>query len=376
MNEDDRVDTLRMIGEAAEAYARPDAQRTRRSRDRHEGLDPQVWSELARQGWLSAMPAQGQGGLGLGLAAAAAIAERLGYGCYLEPYVETAVLAAHCLSRCTSPRAASLLEALMAGRQLVAVAWQADDAGQGTRPPRLGIEPVPSDGLTVSGHFRYILPAQAQWFILPIAVEDELRLIALARDTPGLDITIERGADGVPQARLALNAARIDPQADLQVGPSASQVLDDALCAATVACAAELLGAMHRALDMSLQYLETRQQFGKPIGAFQVLQHRAVDMWIQQQLAAAALRTALDSVDSETTDAQARQAAASSVKARASYAGQWIAEQAVQLHGAIGITDEYELGVYVNRILALAARFGNAALHRKRYGALCPVEER
>ena len=126
---------------------------------------------------------------------------------------------------------------------------------------------------------------------------------------------------------------------------------------------------MQRCLEMTLDYLKTRQQFGVAIGSFQALQHRAVDLFIQQQLArhatAAAIRTATSGVSGT-----ALSLAASSAKSRAAHAALMIGTQAIQLHGAIGFTDEYDLGLYVNRIVRLAASLGNAAWHRKRYADL------
>ena len=127
---------------------------------------------------------------------------------------------------------------------------------------------------------------------------------------------------------------------------------------------------------MCIRDRKTRQQFGQLIGAFQVLQHRAVDMWIQKELTRSALRAALKTVDDATAGHDARQAAASKVKARASQAAIYVCGQAIQLHGAIGFTDEYELGIYVNRALTLAALYGNAAMHRRRYSTLVQVVER
>jgi alkylation response protein AidB-like acyl-CoA dehydrogenase len=147
-------------------------------------------------------------------------------------------------------------------------------------------------------------------------------------------------------------------------------LLRDALDLALVASAAELVGLMDHALDTTLDYLRTRQQFGKPIGSFQALQHRAVDIWIQRQLARAAVDAAVAVLDSPAADARARTQAASSAKARAAHAALLLCNQSVQLHGAIGFTDEYELGIYLNRALSLSAWLGNAAEHRRRWGAL------
>ena len=132
---------------------------------------------------------------------------------------------------------------------------------------------------------------------------------------------------------------------------------------------AELAGVMDRALEMTLDYLKTRVQFGKPIGAFQALQHRAVDLYIHKELANAVLNEALALLD-RGPDAAARAALASRVKARCSDAALKITRETIQLHGAIGFTDEYDAGLYLKRALTLAAWLGHPVWHRRRYARL------
>jgi alkylation response protein AidB-like acyl-CoA dehydrogenase len=151
---------------------------------------------------------------------------------------------------------------------------------------------------------------------------------------------------------------------------NAEPALSRAIDTATLVAAAELLGLIDRMVELTVEYLGSRQQFGRPIGAFQVLQHRAVDMWVQQRLAEAALEGALRRVTAPGADPVTRAAAASSAKSRASSAALKVANEAVQLHGAIGFTEEYELGGYVNRAMVLAARLGNSRAHARRHGRL------
>ena len=114
-------------------------------------------------------------------------------------------------------------------------------------------------------------------------------------------------------------------------------------------------------------------QFGKPIGSFQALQHRAVDMYIQRELTRATLTAAVAVLDEPGCTPARRAAAASSAKARASQAALAICKEALQMHGAIGYTDEYDLGLYFNRALVLCAALGNASAHRSRYASLTPL---
>jgi alkylation response protein AidB-like acyl-CoA dehydrogenase len=127
-------------------------------------------------------------------------------------------------------------------------------------------------------------------------------------------------------------------------------------------------------LELTLEYLRTRVQFGKPIGSFQALQHRAVDLYIQKELTRAALAAAVTTIEDAGCTPQQRGAAASGAKARAAQAALAICKEALQMHGAIGYTDEYDLGLYFNRALVLSAWLGNASAHRARYASLVPLQ--
>lgn len=360
-------DTIALVGAAVDAFATPDAQRTRRSRDLHEGFEAAVWQEFARLGWLSASLPEARGGLGLGMAATARIAQRLGYAGYFEPYVTAGAMPLAALVTCGGSEAARLIDAIIAGRTLVTIAWQPPDGRFGTDDTAV-VATARADGLALDGECRFVSVPQAQAFIVS-ARRDGVPLLAIIdADQRGVTLQRERAADGSSLARIGLRgvyAARV-----LAEGPEANVALDQAVRVGIVATAAELLGVMERALELTLAYVKERRQFGQPIGAFQVLQHRAVDMWIQQELTRAALRSAVARCGETTAPATLQDAAASGVKARASQAALYVCGQAVQLHGAIGFTDEYPLGHYVNRALVLAARFGSAAQHRRRFARL------
>ena len=156
----------------------------------------------------------------------------------------------------------------------------------------------------------------------------------------------------------------------------ATGVLRNALDAALVVGAAELLGIMDSVLEMTLTHLRTRKQFGVAIGSFQVLQHRAVDMWIQREITEAVVESAAGVLDGNSASDDLRSATVSGAKARASQAALLLCNQSLQLHGAIGFADEYELGLYINRALTLAAFLGNAAQHRNRFSRLTQIDRR
>ncbi len=152
-------------------------------------------------------------------------------------------------------------------------------------------------------------------------------------------------------------------------GAAATDALTHAYDEALVMTSVELLALQRAMLSMTLEYLRTRVQFGKPIGSFQALQHRAVDLLIQQELTSAVVGQAITLLDGTATVVE-RSAMASRTKARASDAGLLMARESVQMHGAIGFTDEYDLGLYVQRALVLSAWLGNAQTQRRRYASI------
>ena len=145
----------------------------------------------------------------------------------------------------------------------------------------------------------------------------------------------------------------------------------EALEVAALATGAYLLGAMDRVFGITLEYLKTREQFGRKIGSFQALQHRSADLKIQLSLTRAVVEAAARTMD-ETTDARERQAAVSRAKARASEAASIMTRGCIQLHGGIGYTDAADPGLFLRKMMVLAPMFGSAALHRARYQKIAP----
>ena len=191
---------------------------------------------------------------------------------------------------------------------------------------------------------------------------------------PGIALELEVLADGRQFGTLKLDDVVVPRERVVATGDIARNALERALDHATAIASAELYGVMSRALDMSVDYMKTRTQFGRPIGSFQALQHRAVDLYIQRELASAVLEQGLRELD-RAPPSHVRAATASRMKARCSDAALRITREAIQIHGAIGFTDEYDAGLYLKRALVLAAWLGNGATHRRRYAALALSNE-
>jgi alkylation response protein AidB-like acyl-CoA dehydrogenase len=331
------------------------------------------WRELAELGWLGVLVPESLGGMGLGVTEAAIVAEGLARALVPEPFTATAVLAASLLAGGDNEsRKRELLPEVIAGKLLPAVAWQ-ERAGELDAAAIDAIAVPFEGGFRLSGTKHFIVAAaDAEAFLVSARHAGDPALFWVRRDSAGAQLTLHRLADGRQQGTLTLSDVMVERTGMVASPAVARAALAQALDRATVVAGAELLGVMGRALDLSLDYLKTRVQFGKPIGSFQALQHRAVDLYLQQELAAAVLAEALRSLDTGTEGA-ARAALASRVKARAADAALRVTREAIQLHGAIGYTEDCDVGLYVKRALTLSAWLGNATAHRRRYARLPPA---
>jgi alkylation response protein AidB-like acyl-CoA dehydrogenase len=363
-------DMLRMLRDSAADFAKLDLVRVRRIRATRPGFERSVWQQMAGMGWLGILIPETHEGLGLGMGAAVIVAEQLGRALYPEPYCASVVLATLSLLHGDGEELKQrYLPQLAAGKLVVSLAWQ-DESG-GLDVAHCGVRALEYPGKSVlEGTSRFVETPDADAFIVSARTARGLELHWIARDAAGLSCTPAIRADGSASALLSFNRVIASEATRVASIACAIPALRLAVDHAAVVASAELLGVMESALDLTLDYLRTRVQFGKPIGSFQALQHRAVDLYIQKELSRAALEATTATLEDQACTAERRAAAASSAKARASQAALAICNEALQMHGAIGFTDEYDLGLYLNRALVLSAWLGNASAHRRRYASL------
>ena len=269
----------------------------------------------------------------------------------------------------TGPHAQSLLERLVAGDLVPALAW-AGRCGE--------VQPVcatqRAGTFVLDGESRYAVPADADGWLVYARDANDAWLLWVDRDQAGTNIEREPRADGTFAARVTFSACALPGTAVVATPARADLVLSRSLDEARIALALEMTGSMQRMVELTLEYLRTRVQFGKPIGSFQALQHRAVDLLVACELARDVARAAAQVADTDG-DGLTLALCATRAKARASDALNRIAREAVQLHGAIGFTDEYALGIYVNRALVHCSWLGSASAMRRRYSELAPPFE-
>jgi alkylation response protein AidB-like acyl-CoA dehydrogenase len=361
-----------MLRESAVDFVRRtvDTKKLRERRRTLPGYDAGTLGHMAELGWLGILVPEAHGGLGLGFAEMAVVLQELGKGLMADPMLPAA-FAGRVLQHGTNEALKqSLLPQLVEGGLLPCVAWQ--EAHGGIDPKVIATRAeVDGNDVLLTGSKRFVAGAAgAGGFIVSARSRSGHGLYWVTGDAPGVTVRHEWRADETPSGVVDLQSVRVSADG---VVCSASEdglaALERAFDEAAVLAAAEMLGVMEAALQMALAYMRTRVQFGKPIGSFQALQHKAADLYVQQELVRAVLQDAVRELDGDG-DALDRARLASRCKARASDAGLRVTREVIQLHGAIGFTDEYDAGLYLKRALVLSAFLGNATAHRRRFASL------
>ncbi|WP_286939577.1 acyl-CoA dehydrogenase [Achromobacter sp. UBA4530] len=349
----------------------------RQRKRRTPGGERAYWQEIATVGWLGMSVPEALGGLGLGWHAMAAVLEEAGRAQLPEPLVGAGVLSTALLARINPAGDGTvrdaLLQALCAGEKRVGLAWQ-ETEGQleaGESAGAFGVTVTAREGAYVlNGEKRHVVPgADVDGWLVTADGETGSALFYLPAGTPGVTVQTHERADGSPACHLTIESAVVGGEA-LLAREGVLDAVDEALDYGRLMQSAELVGVARQVLADSVAYLNTRKQFGQTLSSFQALQHRLVDATLQVELASNSLLDALNAIAAAPDDVKARKAAASRVKARAARAGIDAARLAIQLHGAIGYTDECDVSLYFRSALHLAAWLGNATAHRQRYGVL------
>lgn len=336
------------------------------------------WREMADMGWLAMSLPERDGGLGQGVAEACVLAEALGAGPVPEPYLPAAILAAGLLAAGGSDaQRQRWLTALASGDAVVVPATIERAAGHelgltATLATRDGASWVLEGDKTVvpSGDV-----AQA-WIVAARTDEGAIAFFLVERGTAGLSARDFASVDGAGACALALRGVRLDDAARL---PAATQADFERLADhALVAACAESVGAMDALVKATVDYTKQRIQFGRPLAANQVLRHRMADMSIHaEEGRSITLGAILALQDAERTgDARARARAAAAARAKVGLGARRVAEEAIQLHGGMGVTDELTVGAYLRRQMALDAMFGPAEWHLRRHAQMrAPLTE-
>jgi alkylation response protein AidB-like acyl-CoA dehydrogenase len=344
-----------------------DLARYRGLRNSLPGIRPE-WLSLVRElGWNAVLVPESHGGLGLGLTDTAAIAEELGRGLLGEPLCATWVLSVAVLLHVGPGEARdTLLREIAGGTRTVTLAFAERASGFDVGPFDTHIRTDAGVHWLV-GQKRFVVGAAiADTMIVAVREDGGTSLWRVPSSATGVGLEHEWRVDGSPSSTVRYEGVRLR-DVDRIAGPSIGGVaLERGLGDAAAIAAAEMVGVMSRALEITLEYLRTRVQFGKPLGSFQALQHMAVEMFLQRELASACLSSVLATLDDPLADPATRALAASRAKARCADACLRVTRDALQLHGAMGFTDECDVGLYLKRAMTLSAWLGTATVHRRR----------
>ncbi len=349
---------------------RYDLEKSRAAAKTGAGWQPEIWRSFADElGILGATLPDEVGGIGGGPVELMVITEALGQALVIEPYVDTVVVAGGLLRRAGGEQAMALLEKVVAGTAIVALAAAEPESGDRWQDVATTAEAA-GDGWILHGRKIVAMSAPLATHLLITANTAEgisLFLVDLDSAGAGLSLTGYRTIDDRRAADLVLDGVRLPAGSLLGEAGNAWPSLEQARDEGAAAICSEAVGCMRKVLADTVEYCKQRQQFGQPIGSFQVLQHRMVDMYIELEQAAAAVLLAVLHLEDEP---EIRARAVSAAKATVGRAARFIGQQSVQLHGGMGMTEELAIGHYFKRLTAMQYEFGTTDRHIERYAEL------
>jgi len=363
-------DEQRMLRESADRFVKETytAEHRKRLANDPRGFSADLWKQFADLGWLALPIAEAHGGLGGGAIEIGILMEAFGRGLVSEPYLSTVVIGASLIAECgTETQKQVLLPQIADGSLYLAFAHSERQARFDLADVKTSAKKTP-DGWQLNGQKTAVLDGNAAGQIIVSARLDdgELGLFLVPNGTSGLTSRDFPRLGGGRACNLDLKDVRVPADARLGDG-DALAAIESAVDRAMAALGAEAVGIMQTLLDQTLEYTKIRKQFGRPLSANQVIRHRLADMAMQcDEARSMALRAAL-MADAEPV---ARARAASGAKAKIGKCAKYVAEQSVQLHGAMGVTEELDIGSYFKRLLAFDTLFGGSAHHYRRYAAL------
>ncbi|HKJ24921.1 MAG TPA: acyl-CoA dehydrogenase family protein [Myxococcota bacterium] len=350
-----------------------------RVRELRDSGDPdafsrKLWKEMAELGWVGIPFPEAYGGAEMGLAELAVVLEALGRTLAPEPFLSTVLLGGQTLALGASPaQQEAWIPKIVEGEAIVALAcdearsrW--DLAHVKTRAEASG------DGFRLTGEKTQVLDGHvADLLLVSARTAGEagdaagVTIFAVRPDAAGVTVTRQSRIDSRNVALVRLDGVEVGPGDVVGAVDGGAPVLEAAAARATVGLCAEMVGAMQEAFDRTLGYMKQREQFGVPIGSFQALKHRAAREFISIELSRTAVMAAARAVDAGDDEAAAL---VSLAKAQCSEAAVLVANESVQMHGGIGVTDEHDIGFYLKRARVAELSLGDAAFHRRRWAEL------
>lgn len=323
-----------------------------RDADDTAGFDAAVYGEMAQMGWAGIVIPEAHGGSDFGWLSLGLVIEELGRTLTASPLAASAVAASAIVLGGSEAQKATWLPGIASGEIIATLA-----VDEGPRHDPAGLRSSVSDG-KVSGTKTFVAEGDSAALFVVAAVDG---LYLVAGDADGLSRSRRKLTDFRSHAELTFDGAAAD-----KLASGGNDLLDQVLDRARVLAAAEMLGMAGQAFDTTLAYLKQRVQFGQVLAAFQALQHRMANLFSDIELMRSAVEDGLSAIDRGGDTRQAAMLA----KAKANEVGHLMSREMIQLHGGIGMTDEYDAGFYLKRMRVLEAMWGNTAYLRDRFATL------
>jgi acyl-CoA dehydrogenase len=337
------------------------------------GYDPATWQAMAELGWAGIAIPEAHGGTGFGWQALGLILTETGRQLTASPLLATVAIGSAAIQHGGTPeQCAALLPRIAAGELTLALALE---EGPHHSPYGSALAATPSgSGYRLSGRKVFVIDGHSAEQLIVVARSsgtagdrDGLTLLLVPASTPGITRTRTHMADSRNAAIVAFDDVQVPGDAVLGEPGAGADLLDRMLDHARIGLAAEMLGSAEAAFERTVAYLKERTQFGVPIGSFQALKHRAADLFGELQLARSVVLDALAALDDRPEEVPLL---ASLAKAKVGAVLHTVSNEAVQMHGGNGMTDEFDIGFYMKRARVAEQAFGSAAFHRDRYASL------
>ena len=348
---------------------------TRQSLSNSElGFGEDNWKKFAELGWLGISVSEDSGGFGGSAIESMLIMEAFGKGLVVEPFLETVIMAGGLIDdHGSDQQKSSFLEPAIAGEMHLALAYAEPQS-------RFNLSDVVTevkedgDNFVINGYKSVVMNGPSADQIIVSARtsgtqldENGISLFIIDANASGLDKTNYKTVDGRRASDLTFENVSVSKENLIGDQDKGFDILDSAIDKAILAISAEAVGAMEVLYKTTVEYTKTREQFGTAIGKFQVLQHRMVDMFMEYEQCKSLLYMATMKHEEKAQDAKK---AISGLKYQVGKAGKFIGQQAVQLHGGMGVTDELNVGHYFKRLTTVGTIFGNTDYHLKKYTSL------
>ncbi len=337
-----------------------------------DGFGHDLWKQFAEMGFTGILVGEDDGGMGMGNVEAGIVLEQIGRNLTPSPFLTSSVMAATALNNGSAELRGRYVPGLLSGDSVFAVAI---DEGAKHRPEQIATKAEKSgNGFKLSGQKDFVIHgASADMIVVAARTSgadddaDGITLFAVPKDATGLDQEAVKLVDSSVATHMKLDGVELDGDAVIGEVDGGREVLNRILNAGRIGAAAEGCGVAGGAMDMTVDYLKQRKQFGKLIGEFQALQHRAAHLYSEVEIARAVTIKAGQLLDGGSEQADLMVSVA---KAKVAKAAGLAVKEGVQMHGGIGMTDEYDIGLYMKRDRALQEFLGDAYYHAERVAQL------